>query len=315
MVAPSKAVLGGYALVVLGSALACGGISERTSDDDSSGAGSAGIRAATGGTLSSAAGGTTGGTRSSGSGGTSSGATGGTPSNGSGGTSSGTGAKGGSTSTGGTGGSLSGPGSGGGSVGGTAGAAAGAGGITIGGACPAFTPCGGDIVGRWQLRTICGATTSAGSTVPECSSEIQAQTTSGNTTYDFAADGTVTVSGALELDVALAVTDACSQASIGVDAATYCATVDGTASGSGGSSGMTSTGVVTNCTYTAPICHCQLIESVSTNAAGTYTVKGTQITVVTRQATTSDYCISGDTLLVSSATTSGGQEVATLVRD
>jgi hypothetical protein len=92
--------------------------------------------------------------------------------------------------------------------------------------CPEFTPCGGDPVGRWHLAAVCGGFSQATNLPPECSAEYVSETALTNEVYDFGADGTLVVTGALTRLTDLALDDACAAAQRSSTAADYCTAIN-----------------------------------------------------------------------------------------
>jgi len=211
----------------------------------------------------------------------------------------------------------------GGTTGGTGGTTGGTGGtIEILPDCPAFTPCGGDIVGVWRLESICGAVTSS-SNETSCVGQTVVESLAGNAIYTFGVDGTATVTGNLSIVGDISVTDACAQ-SMGTTAAAYCEVLSaaaggtgslggaggtggaGAAAGTGGTAGSAGTGdpaIDISCMLSASQCDCHLEEGpILVESTATYVTMGTQVIV---DGTPSDYCVEGSTLTVSGTTSTG----------
>ena len=229
-------------------------------------------------------------------------------------------AKGGSGGTSGTTGGT------GGTTGGTGGTTGGTGGsITFTTDCPAFTPCGGDIVGAWRMQSICGAlTTSTGS--QDCVNESEMLTLGGDALYTLGADGTLTITGNLLLAGDLSVTEACAQA-MGTTATEYCALLSaaGAAAGSGGtgaggtagtsgaagSGGSATPNIDISCMLNASVCNCHVVEGpVPIDNTSPYQIVGNSYVV---NGGSTDYCVDGNTLTIAQTSSSGALSVAVLV--
>jgi hypothetical protein len=271
MISLSHGFMSGLLFAALGSIVACG-----SSDDDSSGSSGKGGTSTTGGTSGTSSGGT-------------SGTTGGT--SGKGGSSSG-----GSTSTGGSSGTTSGGGKGGSS--GSSGSGGSGGSIPVATTCPAFSACGGDVVGTWKASSLCG-TLGGDMSMPECADAVKSVSASGDPTYTFKSDKTWTLTGTAMIEEELSVNDACAQANQVPDAQTYCAYLELFGGLAGGS-------ITFDCTYTAPNCNCHVSGAGDVGQSGTYAISGTQIDIVQGDGSGDsnyDYCVSGSTLTLSDPAT------------
>jgi hypothetical protein len=188
--------------------------------------------------------------------------------------------------------------------------------------CPAFSACGGDVVGTWVATSVCGSVV-PDSTAPECTNELTNEKISGSESVTFGSDGTLNESSSITATVDLSINDACAQATSMTDAQTFCSFL-ALASGSGGSAGSAGSGVDVNfdCTYTAPACTCHVLESGDVMETGTYTISGTQITTTVPSTTTGgsptvqtgDFCVQGNTLTLHQTSDTGGDQLTVLTR-
>jgi hypothetical protein len=270
----------GCLFAVVGVMVACGGSSKSSGDDDSSGKGGSGGTSGTKSTGGSSGTDTTGGTGNA----TSSG---------------GTGATGGTTSTSGSGGSGD-P-------------------VTIvSGTCPAFTACGGDVVGSWELGSICestGATTVDGAPagLPACATDGAVETASSDVVFEFKADGTFNAAGTTTFAFDLSFDDDCAQSTFMLDPASACTLLmlSGSESATPGD---------VSCALDGAVCDCHFRATQPTDEVGTYTIDGSQLTVnytqtaadgtATSHTDTNPFCVNGDTF--TEASTDGS--IATLTR-
>jgi len=184
-------------------------------------------------------------------------------------------------------------------------------GATIG-QCPSFTPCGGDLIGIWHLKSEClGTISSSGS----CQVDILAMDISRyNVTFTFAAGGTVTLSSSGTFDETVRYSSGCLTGSYLSPEQTCSGMQDSTVqSFEGGADAGTLPLDLQKfeCSLdSAGACICQETASIQIIGTSTYTVAGNQVTMGkleslsaadagSRDAGTedpSDYCVSGDTL-------------------
>jgi hypothetical protein len=212
-------------------------------------------------------------------------------------------------------------GSGGGAGAGAVGSLGGTGG-TAGsppGDCPAFTPCGGDVLGAWRIVSICGAfTPESNPDVPECAGTAVSESFMGDGVYTFQDDGTATLTGTITVTADEVVTDACSQAQYGFSAALLCAGLNASNDLPQGQAGADGTGGATPaisfmCTVDGTDCACHIVEGpVPVDQSATYSVQGEQITI---GSNTSDYCVDGDTLTIQGTSASTGLTQIELTRN
>ena len=171
-----------------------------------------------------------------------------------------------------------------------------------GGSCPAsFTPCGGDVVGKWSLVAVCPA--GGQSLSKPCShpyEDLPACTGSGNEaictnvyggTITLAADGKSTVEMALHGEMAIGFSDACVVA------------VTGAASAADGCQSLTTkNGKKLDCTFSNGACRCRFATEPETETkTDVYQVSGTDLVITpssSGEKIGGSYCVTGDELVM-----------------
>jgi hypothetical protein len=295
MIPSIKIGLGGAVALCL--AIGCGGSS--SSEGGTGGtSGSVGTTGGSGGTTGGS-GGTTGG--SGGTTGGSGGTTGGSTTGGSGGT---------------TGGSAGTSGSGGTTTAGTGG------GVTIVDECPDYMPCGGDVVGSWRIRSICGETATAAPESPCADASPTEPSLMIDALYTFNADGTATFSGTANADFLLEISDACAMDQYGTDAQSLCTLLPILGAGGLGAGGTDEMPedipIMIDCDYADGICNCHIVEGpIPIMESSTYEISGNQITMTNTEdgtVTTGDFCVDGDDLDIREMDAEGSSMVS-LTRD
>ncbi len=161
-----------------------------------------------------------------------------------------------------------------------------------------FTPCGGDVVGRWVLQDMCMEAVigeNPYATVSECQTMVYTVNVDYSQTLELKADGTLTIEiGATSYAFHYEIEEAClkaispsmTQAEF-QEVCTEFADEDDT------------------CAITADKCICDTVPETSGESQtidGTYTVDGTTITTTTQgdtgpDTTTGGYCVNGNTLV------------------
>jgi hypothetical protein len=206
------------------------------------------------------------------------------------------------------------------------GGSGGSGGTNVG-VCSPFTPCGGNLVGSWRLVSACGSFTS---TFCPPSQSIDVDTTWTDTIYTFAADGTFTFTASGSTSETIRYPPGCLSSLVDAGASEACAayqdlihtTIQNADAG-------TPIANITTFTCTmqgsyACLCHEVIAFATPQTETGTYTTSGTQVTVTATGGTvdagasganpsSTDYCVSGNTITLRSASTdnSTGQFVLT----
>jgi len=178
--------------------------------------------------------------------------------------------------------------------------------------CGSFTPCGGNVVGTWNLVRFCIGTDAFGGTTSlpaECAGIVKSVDVNAAETFTFLADGTVTTDAqAGSMAMTYVYTSACLNATSGtsVTAENLVTTCSGL-SVAFAAAGMTaSAGSITPCTASGDNCVCNLLKDIPQNSAtDTYTTSGSNlITTASKdgKVTRDTYCVSGNTLQIGSAT-------------
>jgi hypothetical protein len=171
-----------------------------------------------------------------------------------------------------------------------------------GDACAPVVACGGDIVGTWQVESICISDsvreTYESELPPECAgSYVRADAELGDATLEYTADGVLTSAGSATAIASFRFSEACLLAADetfpGLSEAS-CAALEDSVELALASDDPS---VQVSCELGDGACECETRQLTSTMASGTYTVEDDQI-VVGGQAL--DYCVSGDELRYSS---------------
>jgi len=195
-------------------------------------------------------------------------------------------------------------------------AASGCGGeVSGGGATCSGSPCGGDIVGRWNIVRSCTSTSpvlmgAGGATnlPPECAGIVRSTNLSITGTYDFRSDGTLTIDTSGGASIVEVMSDACMSA-LGAPQPH-----DQACSSIGNSIGQGSSTLTASCTYSSPTgctCNLELPSQARTNQV-TYTTQGTQLDYGTGARL--EYCVQkGQPRTLTVFTTSSAQVSETLV--
>jgi hypothetical protein len=191
-------------------------------------------------------------------------------------------------------------------------------GASVGGECPAFTPCGGNVVGTWRLKSVCIKNTPTDAATA-CSVQTTGATTMGpgySATYTFNSNGTFTgaISGSVQQTLSYPGV-ACSRSDAGAEQ--YCADIQQSVQGA--YAAAADAGTVTPikslsfaCTPSgSEVCQCEETFTYTPYTIdGTYTTSGDTFTVVmTGVSILGDggvgdggtgspiaYCVSGNTL-------------------
>lgn len=199
--------------------------------------------------------------------------------------------------------------------GGGIGGSTGAGGVN--GNC-SFTACGGNLVGTWNIESLCSPDASA-----TCAQPVTIDRSRSVATYTFASNGSFTFAASGTLTETISYTKDCLGPGSDAGVPELCTSLQSAIQASiaradGGSlSGLTSF----TCSVQNDRCVCvEVIMPATTTETGTYTTSGNQVTVtITNPSTdagfpTADYCVSGTTLKLRSPSTSGSDVVVTLTR-
>ena len=165
---------------------------------------------------------------------------------------------------------------------------------SAGATCEPVAACGGDILGTWQLRAVCSddlvALARSAVFAPECVETIVGVEADAAGTTTYGADGTMTWSRTIMLDVQMALTSACLTALNGqvVDAASACSMLASDA-------GAVPSLMLSSCSAAGETCDCTAKVEVTMSNTSAYAISGTQIMA---DSEAYDYCVAGDVLTV-----------------
>lgn len=174
-----------------------------------------------------------------------------------------------------------------------------------GGMCTAITPCGGSLVGKWQLGDVCLNLTPENTDLGCDGATVSLDAVSLTGSIEFKADLTWTTSADLSFKER-------------VNFPTSCYTQDQCSafqtalkSENGGASAV--------CTYDAQSgCSCTISSSQPSTSNGTYEVAGSNVTLTTEGSNnppeTDSFCVSGNTLHLQNTPDAGGISVITATK-
>jgi hypothetical protein len=169
--------------------------------------------------------------------------------------------------------------------------------------CASFSACGGNVAGRWRVRSACvGAVAN-----PACPGYASNRTTSGTAIYDFGADGVLRYEGSINVGYDISVDESCTQAIAHKDAAAYCKLVEGS---SDDNPRVPST---ITCSASDGRCSCHVDQGPITAAEdSSYALDGNTLTLLAGgNATSLGYCVSGSSLTLG---TPAGDPAIVMVR-
>jgi hypothetical protein len=167
-----------------------------------------------------------------------------------------------------------------------------------GAACAPVVACGGDVVGTWEIESICISDDVADSfeaaLPPECAgSFVRADTELSDATLEYTADGTLTSAGSATVSTEFRFSEACLLA-ISPD---FPDLSDSTCAALADSTELELMADGTNSTATCQLgtgaCECETTQQTSTAGSGSYTLNNNQIVV---GPVGLPYCVSGDEL-------------------
>jgi hypothetical protein len=154
-----------------------------------------------------------------------------------------------------------------------------------------FQACGGDVLGRWELRDYCFTETGSSGWYEDCPESTSGLIEyEGTVTYEFAADGTLTVQDAMSSTIVYRVPTSCPDVSCsGLQEAMQSAIVES------GDQGTTS------CSVLGPTCTCTVRRSANATITQQYEISGTELVIVdpSGRSAAVPYCVDGDTLVMS----------------
>lgn len=159
-----------------------------------------------------------------------------------------------------------------------------------------FSPCGGDIVGTWNLIATCQGSSNEElfEDVPECSSSTFESEFEG-LVAEFGSDGNYSISEAA-LNTEVSLDDACLTAlGQGAPAALLCAAFESEFTDPSSEDSFDSG----SCNYDGSTCTCELADS-QEGSTGTYTTSGGEFTTTEpgEDPETQEYCSEGDRTVV-----------------
>ena len=152
--------------------------------------------------------------------------------------------------------------------------------------CPAFTPCGGNLLGEWSIKQACIslAPNALSSLCPEAKLTLSPLTATG--TVSFKADNTMVSSGVISFTESIQLPRSCSTEAQCTSVVTAAA-ADPTISNA-------------KCDYDAIAgCSCSFTSTQPTMSSGTYEVQGNNVTFTSSapnaQPAVNSFCVSGNT--------------------
>ena len=167
-----------------------------------------------------------------------------------------------------------------------------------GAACAPVVACGGDVVGTWQIESICisdeVADTFEAELPAECAgSFLDADVQVNDAILEYSADGTLTSSGAATVLAQYRFSEACLLA-ISPDFPDLSeSTCDALADSTEVDLAADGTNSTVTCSLGAGACECETSQVGDTTSSGSYTLMNDQIVV---GPLTLPYCVSGDEL-------------------
>lgn len=158
-------------------------------------------------------------------------------------------------------------------------------------ACDAPAPCGGDLVGVWQVSDSCARADvplGRSQSCPGATGTISDINVTG--TIEFRADGSTLTTGSEEVVSRLSFPETCLHGTMCADWSAVLS--DGPDAGAGNSHQAT-------CTAGAQSCDCTMSMKQTAGGLDTYTASGTQVTTTSGSSghvTTQSYCVQGTSL-------------------
>lgn len=154
-----------------------------------------------------------------------------------------------------------------------------------GSTCPAFTPCGGSLVGDWTVEHVCLSISTTKALTQACSGAsftVSPLTATG--TVSFKADNTMTSSALISFQESLHYPAICFTEAQCMLVATQLSAATGVSEAQCGYDAVTG-------------CSCTLTSSQATMGSGTYAVQGTNVTMTnaaTGRTEVDSFCVSGN---------------------
>ena len=181
-------------------------------------------------------------------------------------------------------------------------------GSSPGGQCASFTPCGGALVGTWQINGVCITAPDAGASTSPCGSAVSRSNMQYQGSFTFRSDSTYSIAISVSGTSQVTYSAEC-LTSFGMSCAAISSLLAaGADAGVSGSCSSTSSGG----------CSCsENISNVSSPEDGTYTTSGTSFSTTPSSSSaspaTADYCVQGNRLTIG-VNDSGGSMVITATK-
>jgi hypothetical protein len=177
-----------------------------------------------------------------------------------------------------------------------------------GAACPAFTACGGDIVGTWHLNPSCTSGQASG----WCSEFIREDWSGMQTDYTFASDGTFTISSSGTFRETFRMPFWCISAA-DAGAAKMCADLEDTSDATVEANPLPGIAAAAfSCSADSTGCVCdQTYTLMASTKTGTYSTRNAELVMslatdaAAPDAGPAEYCVSGNTLAIHSNYSNG----------
>lgn len=184
--------------------------------------------------------------------------------------------------------------------------ASGAGNVSVssGDSCPAFTPCGGELLGDWKLEQMCLQIAVPAALTAFCPDvKLTLSPVRATGTVSFKADNTMTSSAEVSFDEHIQFPTSCLTEDLCSSYASQLSTAPGVTTG--------------HCDYdTSTGCSCTLTSSQPSMNSGTYQVQGGNVTVTnaTGAMEVDSFCVSANTLRVRGPSRNGNSSSLVLTR-
>jgi hypothetical protein len=167
-----------------------------------------------------------------------------------------------------------------------------------GATCAPVVACGGDVVGTWELESICiGDAVSEifeAELPPECAgSFVGTDVQLSDATLEYTADGTLTSSGSATVNAQYRFSEACLLAVSPEFPDLSESTCTGLADSTEFALGADDPSVMVTCQLGSGACDCETTQETNTASSGSYTLSNDQIVV---GPVSLPYCVSGDEL-------------------
>ena len=169
-------------------------------------------------------------------------------------------------------------------------------------------PCGGDVVGTWNMSDayIPGIDEMLSADAPSCKDALTDQATVITGKMTFSEAGTSNINGSLSQSVAMSLTEPCLRELLGNETITISDTLcDGISLILSSTNQSPFDAAV--CNQGENVCKCEAQRTTSIVSQGTYTLPGDN-TIVDEDNKASPYCVNGDTMLIET-TAEGGATI------